>query len=135
MLDIGRSYEKKSCRWLLELEGIDSFLIKEVDRPTFSPRRFFKPKRSPIRVKIFDTIDPNASKQVFKWVHDERRFRQAAIRLLDPLGGTVERWDLKDAEIMLADFGKLDYASDDPCTINLLIKYRDFECTFGETND
>ena len=41
---------------------------------------------------------------------------------MDPVGVTVEQWDIKGAYITDADFGGLDYASGEPVEISLTVR-------------
>ena len=41
---------------------------------------------------------------------------------MDPVGVTVEQWDIKGAFITDADFGGLDYASGEPTEISLTVR-------------
>ena len=43
--------------------------------------------------------------------------------MLGPVGDVVEEWILKGTYIETADFGELDYVSNDPADITLTLKY------------
>ena len=49
--------------------------------------------------------------------------KDVTFNLLGPVGDVVEEWVLKGAYIQSADFGELDYASNDPAMITLTLKY------------
>ena len=43
--------------------------------------------------------------------------------MLGPVGDVVEEWVLKGAFIKGADFGEMDYSSNDPADITLTLQY------------
>ena len=45
-----------------------------------------------------------------------------SLKLMDPVGVTVEQWDIKGAWITDADFGGLDYTSGEPVEISLTVR-------------
>jgi len=148
MFDTAFSWEpKKQHQFILELNGIPSYLIKTSDKPTISNgevaldminvKRYVKGKSewNTISMTLYDAIVPSGAQAVMEWVrlHHESAtgrdgystFYKKEIRLhqLSPLGEVVEEWILKGAFITEAGFGTYDWSSDAVQEISLSIRY------------
>ena len=124
---------KREYRWILALEGIDSFLIKTTKRPSFgigsTKIQFINSYRNiagkldmgDLSFTIHDPIAPSGAQQVMEWIRTHVESvsgragyadfykRDLQIKLLDPVGTVIELWDIKGAFIKNADFGGLSY--------------------------
>lgn len=121
---------KRRFRWYLEIEGIDSFLLKQADRPCFrrgnapSNLTFTQWHVQNMRFELYDSIAPSGAQQVWEWMHDEEvckektnteyTGRDATLSLLDPVGTIIEKWSLVGMKIQTADFGPLSYSTSPP---------------------
>ena len=88
-----------------------------------------------IQVTLNDPIGPSASQAVMEWVrlHSESVTgrqgyaagykRDVELEMLDPTGVSVSKWILKNTMCTAADFGDLDYSSDDLATIQLTLRF------------
>ena len=128
---------KRQHRFVLAIEGIDSFLIKSTDRPNFSLDSVELPfinsyrriangrgKWSSISVTLYDPIAPSGAQQVMEWIrtHSETVSGRAGyadfykrdiqIKILDPVGTVVELWDIKGAFLTGVTFTGLDYSDE-----------------------
>lgn len=86
-------------------------------------------------VTFKDPIGPSSSQALMEWVrlHAESvtgRMGYAAgykkdveLEMLDPAGVVVEKWILQGTMLTSADFGSLDYSSDDIAEINTTLRY------------
>ena len=137
---------KRNYRWVLAIEGIDAFLVSETQRPTISigdtKIDFINSYRniagklsfSDISVKLHDPIAPSGAQQVMEWIRTHYESvsgragyadfykRDLQLKMLDPVGTVVELWDIKGAFITQANYGTLQYSSDDIMTIDLTLK-------------
>ena len=137
---------KRKFRWVLAIEGIDAFLLKSASRPSISiseteipfinSRRYIAGKHSfeTMSVALHDPIAPSAAQQVMEWIrtHSESVSGRAGyadfykrdiqLKMLDPVGTVVELWDIKGAFITEANFGDLDYSTEDPSDIQLTLQ-------------
>jgi len=138
---------KRKFRWVFAIEGIDSFLMKTAARPTINTgetevpfinsTRYLagKTKFDAISVTLYDPIAPSGAQQVMEWVRTHFESvsgrsgyadfykRDCQLKLLDPVGTVVELWDLKGCFLTAAQFGDLDYGTEDPTEISLTIRY------------
>jgi len=128
---------KRKNRFVLAIEGIDSFLIATSGRPTWSSgdvelpfmnsyRRIStgRAKWDSISVSLYDPIAPSGTQQVMEWIRTHAETvsgrsgyadfykRDIQIKILDPVGTVVELWDIKGAFLTSVSFGDLDYSSD-----------------------
>ena len=137
---------KRKFRWVFSIEGIDSFLMKTGARPTVTTTeqevpyinsfRYLagKTKFEQITVTLHDPIAPSGAQQVMEWVRTHFESvsgragyadfykRDCQIKLLDPVGTVVELWDLKGCMLISANYGELDYNSEDPTEVSLSIR-------------
>ena len=138
---------KRNYRWVLAIEGIDSFLVATTKRPdvTMGDQKinFINSYRnisngritwSDISVELHDPIAPSGAQQVMEWVRTHYESvsgragyadfykRDIQLKLLDPVGTVVELWDIKGAFITSAQFGSLSYESEDIMKITLSLK-------------
>ena len=138
---------KMKNRYIMEIDGIASYLIKTAARPTisFEPvvldhinvQRKLQGKGtwSDISITLYDPIVPSAAQAVMEWVrlsHESITGRRGYadfykkdidFYMLGPVGDKVEQWKLKGAFITEANFGDVDWASNDPADISLNLAY------------
>jgi len=139
---------KRKFRWIFQLEGVDAFLMKKAARPSvelgttevpwINNRRYLsngRTKFSTITVDLHDPIAPSAAQQVMEWIRTHHETvsgragyadfykRDCQLKMLDPIGTVVELWDMKGCILQSANFGDVDYGSDDITSISLTIQY------------
>ena len=137
---------KRGYRWVLAIEGIDSFLVQSTARPTAtigsqeikfinSYRKISNGKVTwgSISVDLHDPIAPSGAQQVMEWVRTHMESvsgragyadfykRDLQLKMLDPIGTVVELWDIKGAFITNATFGSLSYSGDEIMKISLTL--------------
>jgi hypothetical protein len=134
-------------RFVFAIEGIDSFLVKSAQRPTFTTEqvainwvnstRYVAGKTTfgELAVTLHDPIAPSASQQVMEWIrlcfesvsgrsgYADFYKRDIQIKMLDPVGTVVQLWDIKGAFILSANYGELAYEGSDITEIQLSIKF------------
>ena len=88
-----------------------------------------------IQVTLRDPIGPSASQAVMEWIrlHSESVTgrqgyaagykRDVELEMLDPTGVVVSKWILKNTMCTVANFGDLDYNSDDLSTIQITLRF------------
>lgn len=88
-----------------------------------------------MQVTLRDPIGPSASQAVQEWIrlHSESVTgrqgyaagykRDVELEMLDPTGVVVSKWVLKNTMATTADYGELDYSSDDLATITLNLRF------------
>ena len=134
---------KQQNRFLMDIEGVPAYLIKQVARPTVSfnevvldhinVKRKLKGKANwePISCQLYDPVTPSGAQAVMEWVrlsHESVTGRDGysdfykkdiRIHTLGPVGDVVEEWILKGAFVTNATFGEMDWTSDAPANITL----------------
>lgn len=143
-----RNFEPKlGNRFIMEINGIESYIIKTASRPTFTSevveldhinvKRKIKGKSTwdDVTISLYDPIVPSGAQQVMEWIRSSHEsltgrdgyaaFYKKDINffLLGPVGDKIEQWTLKGAFITSANFGELDWASNDPVSIELTLTY------------
>ena len=138
---------KMKNRYIMEIDGIQSYLIKTANRPSISfevvtldhinVKRKLKGKGEwqDIEITLFDPIVPSGAQQVMEWVRTSHESitgrdgyadfykKDIDIYMLGPVGDKIENWKIKGAFINNAVFNDLDWASNDPSEITLTLSY------------
>ena len=138
---------KVANRFIMYIEGIPAYLIKASGRPgiTFGDvvidhinvERKLKGKGrwDDVSITLYDPVVPSAAQAVMEWVrlsHESVTGRDGysdfykkdiTFNALGPVGDKVEEWTLKGAYIGDANFGDMDWASEDAMMISLTLKY------------
>ena len=136
-----------SNRFIMEINGIESYIIKTASRPTFTSevveldhinvKRKIKGKSTwdDVNITLYDPIVPSGAQQVMEWIRSSHESltgrdgyaafykKDITFYLLGPVGDKVEQWTIKGAFITSANFGELDWASNDPVSIELTLTY------------
>ena len=143
-----KNFEPKlGNRFIMEINGIESYIVKTANRPTFTSevveldhinvKRKIKGKSTwdDVTITLYDPIVPSGAQQVMEWIrtsHESLTGRDGyaafykkdiTFYLLGPVGDKIEQWTLKGAFITSANFGELDWASNDPVSIELTLSY------------
>lgn len=152
VLEVGQllanTYEpKRKFRWILEIDGVDAFVMKTAARPqaTFeetvidyiNAKRYVSGKMAwnPIQVTLHDPIAPSAAQKVMQWLRLNYEpltgrmgyatvyKKNITLKMLDPQGAVVELWDFTGAWPMDINWGDLDYASSDNVEITFSLRF------------
>ena len=138
---------KMKNRYIMEIDGIQSYLIKTASRPSIqfesvkldhinTYRKIQgKGEWQDIEITLYDPIVPSGAQQVMEWVrlsHESITGRRGYadfykkdidFYLLGPVGDKIEQWTLKGAFIKSANFGGLDFESNDVADITLSLGF------------
>lgn len=141
---------KKQNRFILRFPsslGINEWQVKSTSRPKITIKDVEIPflntsvyvagrfNWETINVVFKDPIGPSATQALMEWVrlHAESvtgRMGYASgykkdveLEMLDPAGVVVEKWILQGTMLTSADFGSLDYSSDDIAEITATLRF------------
>jgi hypothetical protein len=131
----------------MEIDGIPSFMIKTANRPKLESevveldhinlKRKIKGKSNwtDITITLYDPIVPSGAQSVMEWIrsgHESITGRDGYadfykknidFYMLGPVGDKVEQWKIVGAWISSAEFGDVDWSSNDPVMISLTLTY------------
>jgi len=134
-------------RFIMNIDGVPAYLINKVSRPTITfdevtlnhmnVERYVKGKGAwaELAVTLYDPIVPSAAQSVMEWVrlshesvtgrdgYSDFYKKDVTINVLGPVGDIVEEWTLKGTWIKTANFGDLDFGSNEPADITLALRY------------
>jgi hypothetical protein len=134
-------------RYVMEIDGIQSYLVKAAARPTIqfevitldhiNVKRKLKGKGEwqDITITLFDPIVPSGAQSVMEWIrlsHESITGRDGYadfykkdldFYMLGPVGDKIEQWKIKGAFISQANFGDVSFDSNEPATIELTLSY------------
>ena len=136
---------KVQNRFLLEVDGIPSFIMKKVSRPQIECGEVVldhiniirkmkgKCKWGDITVTLYDPIVPSGAQAVMEWVRTQHESvtgrdgyadfykKDLNIFVLGPVGDKIENWSVKGAYIKTAQFGDLDWSTETAVEIQLTL--------------
>ena len=134
-------------RFILDIEGIDAYLVKSGGRPKYTieekeipwinSTRYVagKTKFETMNVTLYEAIAPSGAQQVMEWIrlhfesvsgrggYADFYKRDIQLKMLDPVGNVVQLWDIKGAQLTSVDFGEMDYTSAELTEIAMTIRY------------
>ena len=138
---------KVKNRFIMYVEGIPAYLLKAVARPqiTFEEialdhinvKRYVKGKGDwqLLNITLFDAIVPSGAQAVMEWVRLHKESvtgrdgysdfykKDVTFNVLGPVGDKVEEWTLKGAFIKDANFGEMNWETNEPADITLSLRY------------
>ena len=145
---LANDYEpKRKFRWIFEIAGLDAFTLKTGARPqlTFeetvidwlNTKRYLAGKQSysPLNITLNDPIAPSAAQKTMNWVrlayevqtgrmgYKSFYAKDFTLKMLDPQGAVIEKWNFKGGWIQDANWDELDMASSDVTEVKLTIRY------------
>ena len=138
---------KLANRFIMEIDGIPSYMIKTANRPKIesevveldhiNTKRKIKGKSNwtDITITLYDPVVPSGAQSVMEWIRTSHESitgrdgyadfykKNIDFYMLGPVGDKVEQWKLVGAWISSAEFGDVDWSSNDPVMITLTITY------------
>jgi len=138
---------KLKNRFVMNIDGIPAYMIKTANRPQIqfeevelnhlNVKRYIKGKAAwqTIDITLYDPVVPSAAQACMEWVrlshesvtgrdgYSDFYKKDVSFNMLGPVGDIVEQWDLKGTWITTANFGDLDFGSNDPAEITLTLRY------------
>ena len=138
---------KMKNRFIMEIDGIPSYLIKTANRPSIqfevvtldhiNVKRKLKGKGEwqDVEITLYDPIVPSGAQSVMEWVRTSHEsltgrdgyadFYKKDINfyMLGPVGDKIDQLTLKGAFINNAVFNDVDWSSNDPAEISLTLSY------------
>jgi hypothetical protein len=127
--------------------SIPAYLIKTAAKPSIENgeitldhiniQRYIKGKSkwNALSITIYDAIVPSGAQAVMGWIRQHHESatgrdgysdfykRDVFLKQLSPLGEVIEEWKLNGAFITNANFGSLDWATEDVVNIELTLRY------------
>ena len=138
---------KLANRFIMEIDGIPSYMVKTANRPKLESevveldhinlKRKIKGKSNwtDITITLYDPIVPSGAQSVMEWIrtgHESITGRDGYadfykknidFYMLGPVGDKVEQWKIVGAWISSAEFGDVDWSSNDKVMISLTLTY------------
>lgn len=139
-------YEPKvQNRFILQVDGIPTFIMKKVSRPQIDCGEVVldhiniirkvkgKCKWGDITMTLYDPIVPSGAQAVMEWVRTQHESvtgrdgyadfykKDFDIFVLGPVGDKIENWKVKGAYIKTAQFGDLDWSTETQVEIQLTL--------------
>lgn len=144
----GTAFEPKvKNRFIMYVEGIPSFMIHAIARPTIAfeditldhmnVKRKIQGKGDwqDITMTLYDPIVPSAAQAVQEWIRLGMEFvtgragysdfykKDITINVLGPVGDKVEEWTLKGAYVKQAQYGDMSWAESAFVDITVTLRY------------
>ena len=141
------SFEPKmSNRFIMFMDGVPSFMVKKIARPSLTQPskelphinvvRYVKGRTvwGPMAFTLYDPIVPSGAQSVMEWVrlgHESVTGRDGyadfykkdlVFNMLGPVGDKIEEWIVKGAQITDVSFNEANWASNEVMEISLTIQ-------------
>ncbi len=137
---------KTKNRFVMYIDGIPSYMVRRVNRPTATSEakelphinvsRYVKGKTrwGTIAGTLYDPVAPSGAQALIEWfrLHHESVTgrdgyadfykKDVTIKVLGPVGDVVEEWICKGCFLTETNFGELDWNSDDPLEITFTMQ-------------
>lgn len=138
---------KMKNRYQMVIDGIESYLVKAAARPSIqfekvtldhmNVKRHLKGKGEwqDVTITLYDPIVPSGAQAVMEWIrlsHESLTGRDGYgdfykkdidFYSVGPVGDKIEHWKLKGAWIQSSNFGDVDFSSNEPQTIEVILTY------------
>lgn len=133
-------------RFIMYMNGVPSYIIKKINRPSIefgdvdihhiNMMRKLKGKANwgDFTMTLYDPIVPSGAQAVMEWIrisHESITGRDGyadfykkdlQFEVLGPVGDIVEEWVLKGAYVKSAQFGDMDWATDQQIEITVTLR-------------
>jgi len=137
---------KVQNRFIMYMNGVPSYIIKKINRPSIefgdvdihhiNMMRKLKGKANwgDFTMTLYDPIVPSGAQAVMEWIrisHESITGRDGyadfykkdlQFEVLGPVGDIVEEWVLKGAYVKSAQFGDMDWATDQQIEITVTLR-------------
>ena len=138
---------KVQNRFIMYIDGIPAYLIKTASAPGFEAGEIIldhinvyrkvkgKVRWNDMTISLYDPVTPSGAQAVMEWArlaHESVTGRDGysdfykkdiTINVLGPVGDKVEEWTLKGAFIQTANFGDMNWETNEPAEITLTLRY------------
>jgi hypothetical protein len=119
---------KVNRRFILEIDCIDSFLVKSVHTPPLKPNMHGElvPKDFHIlRVFLHCPIAPSLEQQLLKATKKQRYqgLNPVELKYLDPVGTVVSHWMFKGSKIEEVNFSNPEYGNGELMVCELIVSF------------
>jgi len=141
-----RAFEPKvQNRFVLYVDGIPSFLVKNVSAPEFTDEvikldhinsyRKIRGKKewADITMTLYDPITPSGAQAVMEWArlsyesvtgragYSDFYKKDLTLNILGPVGDIVGEWVIKGGFVTTADFGDYDWSNSEVVDVSLTV--------------
>lgn len=126
---------KRNRHFIMEIDGIDSFLVKNVHLPALKPDENgnLVPKSFRLlRVFLYSAIAPSTEQQVADTLKKQVKgpLEPVELKYLDPAGAVVSHMRFHEPKIEEVVISNPDYSSSDITTVELIINFDSIELLF-----
>lgn len=118
---------KTKNRFLVEFPerfSIDKSLIIKINKP-----KLIQGKWENIKIEFIDAVSPSISQGLFKIIKylkknklDNKKLFEIKLFSLNTIGAKIEEWIIDVEEVLMIDFGEVNYNSDEIQFLTLIVK-------------
>lgn len=126
---------KVNRRFILQMDGIDSFLVKSVHTPPLISSKEGKlvPKNFHfLRIFLYCPIVPSVEQMLLKVLQKQNNLGLEPVELkyLDPVGTVVAKWKFDGTKIEEVKFSNPDYSNGELMECELLVSFNSLDVVF-----
>ena len=127
---------KVNHRFIMEITDqynkviIPSYVIRCIDRPSYTINWFGKPIFNPFKITLYDPIVPSSTQniEVARWKKSKWNIK---IKILGPIADTVEEWEILNAKIKSASHSSMDWSdSGNPALVTIIFKIKNVKLLY-----
>ncbi len=125
------------AEWMVQTAGRPKIIFNEIDIRYMNTHTYMAGSVTfeTMEITFIDVIGPSTSQKVMDWIrmHFESSTgkmgyatnykKDLVLKILDPTGEVVEKWQILGAFITSADFGELNMTSDELINVSVTIRY------------
>lgn len=112
------------------LDGVDAFLVRKVERPSFVRKAgFFGKKKQHLVVWLHEAVSPSASQQV-KELQQKNGKVTAKLKMLDPIGTVIGLIVWKGIRVERVDYSTFNYDDKGLASIKVTLSFDNEEQEF-----
>jgi len=122
---------KKSFHFLVELKGLDAYLVKSIKLPKWTAYQGKGDAIEPLELFLYDPVSPSGAQQVMNLTKKASlEPLDFNIKLLDACGTVASIWQIGGATVDHVDFGDLSYGNSKPIEIKVVFNIKSLDLTF-----
>ena len=124
-------FQPKTRRhFIVNFDGIDSFLVKKIELPTLRPNKSGKlTSRMPAKLFLYCPVAPSTERQIENAIAKQckNQLNDCVVSYLDPVGTIVDEWTFTDTKIVSVRFTPPDYNTSDFLECEVLFSFKDIQ--------
>lgn len=102
---------KQRHRFIVDFDGIDSYIVKKIELPTLRPNNGVLHSNMPAKLYLHCPVMPSTEKQIQAVIRKQAKesLANCIVKFLDPIGTVTDEWTFNGVKVMSVKFTSPDY--------------------------